>query len=367
MYKRLLLLNGLAIFAVVWNHAAGFGQIGLFLWADSYRPVVSPDWSQLGSISHYFLLSIRQVAIFCVPAFFFVSGLFVSYAALDKQNPLNWTFVWKRIKTLLIPYLIWSIVLIGGDLLLGDYHSPLEYMILIVTIGVIPPYWFIPALCYSYLISPIVVRFVQWNWKIVLAFSGLIQIILVAINYLRLLGLAYPWIGFILNIIPVWLPFRWIFFFTFGIYAGFHGQDLMKWLLKYRALLFILVLLTILLNILESDYLLRSTLEQWGATNGTITYNLYAITFILWFLSLRTIPFSKYLIPLGISSYGIYLLHYPLIEFPARLVRKIYPQFLAYPIVLVPLLVLISLGISLSLMYFVRRSPVKKYYKYLFS
>jgi surface polysaccharide O-acyltransferase-like enzyme len=367
MYKRLLLLNGLAIFAVVCNHAAGFGQVSLFLWADSYRPVVVPDWSQLGTVSHYFLLSIRQIASFCVPAFFFVSGFFVSYAALDKRNPLNFAFVWKRIKTLLIPYLFWSIVLIGGNILQGISHSPLEYLILILSTGVVQSFWFVPALCYCYLISPILVRLVEWNWKLILVISGLIQLIPVAINYLGYSGIDLPWIGFISKFSPTWSPFQWIFFFTFGISAGFHIQGFIKWLFKYKTLLFILVLLTGLLNILESDYLLRSTLENWGAYSGTITYNLYASSVILWFLALVVVPFSNQLARLGVRSYGIYLLHFPIIELSARIIHKFVPQLLAYPIVLVPLLVTVGLGLPLIFMSAFRKSPVKQYYQYLFS
>jgi surface polysaccharide O-acyltransferase-like enzyme len=367
MLKRLLLLNGLAIFAVVCNHAAGFGQIGLFLWADSFRPVIAPDWSQLGSLSHYFLLSIRQIATFCVPAFFFVSGFFVSYAAQDKRKPLNWVFVWSRIVTLLIPYLIWSAVLIGADLLEHNFHSPLEYLSLIVTNGVAGPFWFIPALCYCYLISPILVRLVQWNWKLVLAVTAIIQSIPVVIGWMGYAGLNYPWIGFISRLFPAWSPFQWIFFFTFGISAGFHIQAFLQWLIKYRVLLFSLVLLTGLLNILEADYLLRSTLSNWGAYNGTITYNLYATSFILWFLALTAVPFPNYLNQLGIRSYGIYLIHYPLIAYTARIVHKVFPKLLAYPIIFVPLLVLVGLGIPLVIMTGVRRSPVRQYYRFLFS
>jgi peptidoglycan/LPS O-acetylase OafA/YrhL len=366
VYKRLLLLNGLAIFAVVVNHAAGFGQIGLFLWADRFRPVVPPDWSQLGSFSHYYLLALRQIATFCVPAFFFVSGFFVAYAALDKRNPLNWTFVWRRITTLLIPYLIWSVVLIGTDLLQGRTYPPLQYLVLLATKGVVGPFWFIPALCSCYLISPILVRLVQWNWKLVLVICGVIQSIPVVLSYLGYAGINSPWIGNISNLFPLWLPFQWIFFFTLGISAGFHIQGFSQWLVKNRVILFVLVLLTGLLNILEADYLMRSTLQTWGAYNGTITYNLYAITFILWFLALATVPFSNRISPLGVMSYGIYLLHYPIIEFTARLVNKVFPRLLAFPIVFVPLLVTIGLGLPLIVMSAVRRSPVKQYYRYLF-
>jgi surface polysaccharide O-acyltransferase-like enzyme len=351
---------------VVCNHAAGFGQIGLFLWADSYRPVVAPDWTQIGTISHYFLLFIRQISTFCVPAFMFVSGFFVSYAAKDKRNPINWTFVRGRIITLIIPYFIWSIVVIAGDILQGNSLLPHEYLLLIVTKGVVPPYWFIPALCFFYLISPILVRLVQLNWKLTLVISGLIQLIIVAINYLQYTNINFPWLGYISRFFASWLAFNWIFFFTFGICAGFHIQGLKQWLNKYKQILFILVLVTGLLNILESDYFLRSTLQNWGAYYGTITFNLYSTTFILWFMALEIVPFSNHVNLLGIRSYGIYLLHYPIIEFTARVVHKIIPRLLAYPIVFVPLLVLVGLGLPILIMTAYRRSPVKQYYRYLF-
>ena len=150
-------------------------------------------------------------------------------------------------------------------------------------------------------------RLVQWNWKLILVISGLIQLIPVGLTYLGYAGIGSPWIGNISSLFPVWLPFQWIFFFTFGISAGFHIQGFTEWLLKYKLVLLVLVLLTGMLNILEADYLMQSTLQTWGAYNGTITYNLYATTFILWFLALVTVPFSKRLSKLGVMSYGIYL------------------------------------------------------------
>jgi len=367
MYKRLLILNGLAIFAVVCNHSAGFGQIGLFLWADSFRAVVVPDWSQIGSFYHYFLIFVRQAATFCVPAFFFVSGFFICYAAKDKNTSLSWGFVRRRITTLVIPYLIWTAVLILVDILQGKAQSPLEYLVSIPTKGVIGPYWFVPALCYSYLISPIVVRLVQWNWKITLLLGGLIQVIPVAITVAGYWGLSTPLTDTLVNLSPIWSPFHWIFFFIFGISAGFHVEGFTRWLNKYRVVLSILVLFALIFNIAEADYLMRSTLEKWGAYELTFSFNLYAISFILWILSLIRSPFTKSLSQLSTRSYGIYLIHYPFIEFTARIIHKFLPRLLGISILFVPLLVFVGLGGALLIMSAVRKSPVKQYYRFLFA
>ena len=64
---------------------------------------------------------------------------------------------------------------------------------------------------------------------------------------------------------------------------------------------------------------------------------------------------------------GFTCIHYPIIEFTARIVYKIIPRLLAYPIVFVPILVLVGLGVPILVMQTFRRSPVKQYYRYLFS
>jgi len=365
MYRRLLLLSGLAIFAVVCNHAAGFGQIGLFLWADRYRPVTSPNWDQLGTTSSFVLLAVRQIGVFSVPAFLFVSGFFVSYAALDKRNPLGWGFVRARLSSLLPPYLIWSVVLIAGDVLQGDPRPPGEYLILLATQGVVGPFYFLPLLIYSCLLSPIVARLLQWNWKLILSCSAAIQFATVANAYL---GLARPdlaWVQLIASLTPSWLPFQWIFFFTLGMCAGFHVDDLRQWLLKRDVILSCMVVLALLANIIEADAILRSR-RYWGAYNGTATFNLYAVALIFWFLARAAIPGAHQLTELGSRSYGIYLTHYPFIGFTARLVRRIWPQLLAYPIVFVPALVVVGLAGPLVLMAGVRRTALKGSYRYLF-
>ena len=325
-----------------------------------------PDWSQLGTLSYYFLLVFRQLAIFSVPAFFFITGYFISYSALDKFHQTRWTFVWKRLKTLLIPYLIWSIILILGDILQNNYSSVLEYLKLIVTTGIIGPYWFVPALCYCYILSPIIILLVKRNWKLVLAAAGLIQLVPIIIGWLEYARINIPLMDITTSFFHSWSPLQWIFFFTFGISSGFHIQKFTQWVMKYRRVFFLLTVLSGILNIIESDFLYRSDLHIPSAINGTITYTIYVTAFILWFLSLKDIPFSRSLSQLGVKSYGIYLLHYTIIEFVARLIHKFLPQLLAYQVVFSPLLVIFGLGVPFLIMTTFLRTRFRQYYKYLF-
>ena len=51
-----MLLNGLAILAVVFNHASGWGYTAMVYWADRYRPVTVPNFDQVWSPSFYGLI-----------------------------------------------------------------------------------------------------------------------------------------------------------------------------------------------------------------------------------------------------------------------------------------------------------------------
>ena len=90
MTKRVFLLNGLAIVAVVCNHAASWGYTALFWWTDRYRPVTVPNYDQLGSLSYWAIVVVRQLTVFSLPAFLFVSGFFVAYASRGNRSSLTW-------------------------------------------------------------------------------------------------------------------------------------------------------------------------------------------------------------------------------------------------------------------------------------
>ena len=88
MRRQIPILRGLAILAVVYNHATGWGYTAMFWWADRYRQVGSlPNYDQMGSLPYYVLAVIQQLAQFSVPAFLFISGFFI-----DECYPAIITF-----------------------------------------------------------------------------------------------------------------------------------------------------------------------------------------------------------------------------------------------------------------------------------
>jgi fucose 4-O-acetylase-like acetyltransferase len=151
MVKRLMLLNGLAIVAVVLNHASGVGYLAMFHWANLYLPVQVPYWEPIGSFEYYILLILNLLPVFSVPAFIFVAGFFTAYAAKGAQGNVGWSTIRSKIMHLLYPYLFWSLFIFIFDFALGTVNSPLQYLEKLFFSGALAHYGFIPLLSYLYL------------------------------------------------------------------------------------------------------------------------------------------------------------------------------------------------------------------------
>ena len=368
MARRILLLSGLAILAVIANHAGGFGQIAAFLWTDSYQPVSVPNWDQLGTPVHYVLLAIRRVGSFAVPAFLFIGGFFSAFAARGSQSISPWKGVRARLKALLIPYLIWSTVVFVGDALEGNLYPPAEYLSRLLTDGAVGPYFYIPLLCYCTLLAPLIVPFAKSHPIRALLIAALVQSVGILASYAQLLGAQGPTVDLLTRLTPLWSPLSWGVPFVLGMVACLYAKQIKSRLAPTKWLLAAATVVLFVLNIVESDLILSRTLSAWGAGASTLSYHLFAIAVLLTFMALEEarLPATKWLSQLGKQSYGIYLLHYSIMMFTARVIRQVAPQLLAYQLLLVALLFTVGLGGPLLFMAMVSRSPARRYYRYLF-
>ena len=173
MYRRVFLLMGLAIIAVVCNHAAGWGYTAMFWWTDRYRPVTVPNFDQMGSLPYYGLSLLKQLTVFAVPVFLFVSGFFISYASRGRKSGLGWKTARVRIVGLLLPFIIWSRSY-SSSMRRGMRYSPGEYLHRLVFGNATPAYWYIPVICQLYLLSPLLVPIAKTRWRLLLSISGLL-------------------------------------------------------------------------------------------------------------------------------------------------------------------------------------------------
>lgn len=368
MTRRIFLLMGLAILAVVVSHAAGWSEISMIYWADRYRSVTVPNYDAVGTFSYNLIVLIRQLIVWAVPAFLVCSGFFVAYAARGSRGVYSWKMARTRIIDLLIPYLIWSTVWYAADALEHKMLTPVDYVTRLIT-GKADggSYFFIPLLCQFYLLSPLVVPLAKTKPKQFMLLAVLIQLVGFITQYLMVIGLAVPpqvaWIT------ESWLFLMWTTYFALGLVCGFHSERIKQAVLRRKWILLGTLIIFGLITIFEAEVIYWSTKVDTRYAPFTFSSWLYSIAFILAFLVAEKIPvpFPAKLHQLGSKSYGVYLLHTKAMSYTARIIRQLTPQLLAYPVLIfLPTMLIVGLALPLLFMYIVSKTPARRFYKYLF-
>ena len=364
MTKRLLYLNGLAILMIPLQHATGYGLQAMFLWTDQYLPVEVPNYSLLGSFSYHLIIFIRQLSTFSVPAFLIISGFFISFLARGKDANVTWKQVIPRAKVLLYPFVIWTVL---RFVLLRRLPESIE--------DILQPYHFIPLLIQFYLLSPFLVRVAKTNWKLLLGISLFLHLGIQFYRYAEDMRWMLPGQDLVL-----WLTPRWIFYgqqpfwFPFGIVFGLHATEFYQKLKTYKWPLLIGTLFFLGLMITEYYVAFSMSGEAWmGATFAGANFSgmvriFYIFFTILFILSLddAILPFPKVVTDLGSRSLGIYMANIPCIYVTAVLMYRLTPQLLGIQPIYLSVLFAAGVGIPLFLMYLVRRTPLRSYYRYIF-
>ena len=367
MASRLLLLNGVAILCVILFHATGFGFTAMFSWAHRYREVVSPNYDDIGTPAYYALRLVEQFVVMAIPSFLFVSGYFVSVLAGRNKASVEPKAMRSRIKALGIPYLLWSAVVLVGFALEGRIFSERRYLSLILTGASNPNYYYVPLLVQLYLVAPLIVRLVRWNWRAMLAVTGTWQLLLYAAQYAIILG-AVPPDHALVTALPKWLFLVHVFWFTAGMIVGFEHQAFRQVLERMKRYLLPAAVVFYAAGFVEWELLLRWSGLPWTENRATLIDGLYAGTLLAAFLAYADVklPFSNVLVSLGAQSYGIYLVHGLVMEYFSRGLYHFAPWVLSRQLVFQPLLIIIGLAVPLVMMNIFRRAPARGLYSYVF-
>lgn len=368
MPRRLLLLSGLAIAATLLFHAEGWGFTGLFAWAHRYLPAGAPLDQQAGSAGYYGLRAIEQLVAFAIPAFLFVSGFFVAFSTRRHKPTIEWDVVRQRVQHVAVPYVFWSIVLWAGMWLEGKRFTPAGYLRLMLTGATNPAYYYVPLLIQLYLLAPVIVRLARTRPVALLVVTGLLQLWLLAAAYPDLLGLSADAAPAWLVTVPKWLFATRLFWFSSGVVAGFQVPALKRFLERARWGLLASTIVLFVLGLLEWEWMVGVTGEPGLAMRETVLDAFYAAALILTFLAFGDLrpPVSDSLGALASKSFGIYLVHSPVMTYLARGLYHVAPWLLGQPVLLVPVLIAAGLGVPLLLMQLVSRSPARPLYVYQF-
>jgi fucose 4-O-acetylase-like acetyltransferase len=328
-----------------------------------------PNYDQVGSAASVFLYLLWTLSVFSVPAFVFVSGFFVAYAARGGGESSVWTVAGKRAVALLIPYLIWSAVIFLGEWLEscrgGCQFEPasvyLEKLLLGTASGA---YYYVILIVQLYLLSPWLTAAAKRRPGVLLGVAALIQLQQHVSSYCRWLEVGWcslTWLDFLLFRIH-------LFIFVLGIVCGLYLTEVKGFLKRVRPVLPAAVVVTAGLVFFENWFIVAWTAGKMIARSNLLSANLYGIAVILSFVAFETLPLPgwRLLGQIGTRMYGVFLLHVPLLELFARSVRYFLPWLLEYQIVFVLVLIGLGIGVPMVFMSGVAGSRVKRVYPYLF-
>ena len=360
MARRLLLLNGLAAACLPLFHAVVYGFQAMFLWTDRYRLVTVPNYDELGSFTYYVMLTIRQLSGFSIPAFLFVSGFFIAFLASGSESQLNKGAIFKRIKVLIIPFLVWTTI-----------HFILLMRLPDSVTALLRPYYYIPLIIQYYLLSPLLVPLAKKNWKLLLVAVAVLHILLQTAEYLTILQLDAPGRALLVQATPIWLFLGRLFWFVFGLVASLHLSELKSWLMRFRRPLLAAMILTGVLSVVE--YAVVNEVASpgvWLGPNFTgFGRDGFSLAVLLVFIAYdkTQYPFKAQLTDLGVKSLGIYLVNTPAIFVVSGLIYHRLPWILGQPLLYQGILFIVGLGVPVLLMSITFKLPVvRPGYRFLF-
>jgi fucose 4-O-acetylase-like acetyltransferase len=357
--RRLLFLSGLAIFAIPIQHASAYGLQALFEWTDRYMDVAVPNYDLLGSPTYYVLTVLRQLSVFSVPGFLVISGYFLAFMARGKDQNVSLGSVMPRIRTLIPPFIVWTVIRFG---LLRRLPTDIGELL--------DPYHFIPLLIQFYLLAPLIVPLARRNWKLFLTFFAVLQLSIEAVRYLNQLGVAVPGGEFVLAVSPRWLFYgQQPFWLPFGLVFGLHTNQFIEFMKRNKSRFLAGTMVFGLLSLVE--YFVADSINPavWiGPTFSGFSRNLYigcALMFLL-VLDETKFRFSKNFVEWGSRSLGIYLANIPFIFVVAVFLYRFLPWTLGVQLIYVPALFTAGFFGPLLLMWAVRNSPMRRFYRLVF-
>jgi surface polysaccharide O-acyltransferase-like enzyme len=333
-------LSGIAVLLIVLNHAIHFGL------------QVSPVEGRWRGV----LILLQALGVFAVPAFLFISGAFLSYAA----GGLSLKFMRANLERILWPYVIWSAIFFLLELLTSDAPPSMTGYFRNILVGY--PYHFVPLLIFWYVAAPIVVRIGRRHGIALLVAVLAYQVLLLALRFPEMFGapgLLPRWIEVVRPPVIATSMSDWAIYFPLGLLISMHDRALRPRLVQLRWAAVTATAILFILGILNAFGMVSAPWARFAAP--------LPLMFLLPTINRDWIPFLRRFEDLGKRSYGIYLSHFVIINvlvFGA--IRSNVPLQRA-PFVVLPSLFILTLGLSLMLMEAMARiPPARKVYRYVF-
>ncbi len=199
------ILRGLAIIGVVAIHSAGIGY-------------------QFQDTSIQFIGTViwRQLINFSVPLFLAISGYFLAKKIVENKKDY-FSFIRKQIPRVLIPYILWSILYLGINMIRGAELQSILFKFFTFQSAV--PFYFIILIIQYYLLLPVMKKLATSKGLIISTTISIASCLI--IFYFR----YYTNFDLPLFVYAGVFP-TWMIFFVLGIYIKLHGIALKKRILN---------------------------------------------------------------------------------------------------------------------------------------
>ena len=238
---------------------------------------------------------------FAVPLFIFISGYFVyrQRELIIKNFDL---YILKSLKKIGIPYIVLSIIIT-----LFTYNSYYDFLINIFFGTASVPYYFIIVIAQLYLLSKLILLFYEKRKKLLVKIAIGSTFFYSTLFYLQLFLKGSIFIPYFMWQFP-----NYLLYFVFGIDMAAKGYiyHLIYDLNNRRAFIYFLFGLLIALIEVKIHYI-RNEQEGDYIALASIVYQSIAV---LYFWKLRGFLKNKLFIHLGYFSFGIFLLHKPILD-----------------------------------------------------
>lgn len=367
MYKRLMLLFGLSITAVIANHAIFWSLNVQHVWAEPLP--LRPLWGgvSINTVFTGFLIAVKKLCTFCVPAFLFASGYFAAYSNRKPGAGSHLKTIGNRVLTLVGPYVLWSLLLF----LINPFQeetTPGKILARLLYGGAVPEYYFVPLLIQFTILAPFLVGLARNRPRLLLLAAAAMQLGVAGLSYLNVFW-PVPYIGHILQINRTWSVFpTWAFFFPLGMVVNFHQSSFQRSIHRNRFWLVAGAVIFGMLAVLENEVFLLPNGVNWRDSALTLPTVLYALCMIGVFLAFETTrsALAEPLFFLANKTYTIYLIHPAVIALAMRVVDQWLFPILSFPYLFLLILAVLGLGVPVAIIQLARQFVSASIYKYVF-
>jgi hypothetical protein len=306
---------------------------------------------------HFLINFLSKLGIFAVPIFLFLSGAFFAYAFSQGSLKTNYKIVWKNLKHIAFPYVIWSMIFYLEILILhNEKYSMLQYVKSLI-VGY--PYHFVPLLIFFYLVSPLLIRSIRYLGWVVIVSIGFYQLTLLNIVYPGILHFTFPsWMSLLAPPIISTTLADWAIFFPLGLIYGIRFTSLTEFISKTKWVLVSLVVLLFALDLLD---MLEGSLLPLSHILASAIFILLATT-----LNRNRIPYIKQLEVLGKNAFILYLINLLLLDILLILIERFIPGVLAFRLILILLMLFLVLKIPLWILKGLGRFHRPAFQRYIF-